>query len=157
MASRRAARTRGFAAPAFAGCAFIDRLVRGADHQARTRLARPYLAERQHPIDSMSALEFSHGEKYPCYCQWGTSAFGSSAVVGSFVASDAGVGEEARTRGFAAPAFAGCALSRVECQMAAFDFPRIHSRSSPSGPKVLQLRALPHPSRLLHTPGRAGQ
>jgi hypothetical protein len=37
---------------------------------------------------------------------------GGSAVVGSFVALDGGVAEEARTRGFAAPAFAGCAFSR---------------------------------------------
>jgi hypothetical protein len=36
--------------------------------------------------------------------------FGCSAVVGSFVASTEGVAEEARTRGFAAPAFAGCAF-----------------------------------------------
>ena len=39
--------------------------------------------------------------------------FGSSAVSGSFVASAGipyGVAEEARTRGFAAPAFAGCAF-----------------------------------------------
>jgi hypothetical protein len=39
---------------------------------------------------------------------------GGSAVVGFFVASVAGlkadVAEEARTRGFATPAFAGCAL-----------------------------------------------
>ena len=35
---------------------------------------------------------------------------GSSAVLGSFVASTSGVAEEARTRGFAAPAFAGCAF-----------------------------------------------
>jgi hypothetical protein len=39
---------------------------------------------------------------------------GSSAVVGFFVASvsgpKAGVAEEARTRGFATPAFAGCAF-----------------------------------------------
>ena len=38
---------------------------------------------------------------------------GSSAVVGCFAASvsgrEAGVAEEARTRSFAAPAFAGCA------------------------------------------------
>jgi hypothetical protein len=38
-ASRRAARTRGFAAPAFAGCAFVDALVRRADHEATRRLA----------------------------------------------------------------------------------------------------------------------
>ncbi len=41
--------------------------------------------------------------------------FGGSAVLGSFVASgesQSGVAEEARTRGFAAPAFAECALSR---------------------------------------------
>ena len=39
-------------------------------------------------------------------------SFGSSAVVGSFVASriPCGVAEGARTRGFAAPAFAGCAF-----------------------------------------------
>jgi hypothetical protein len=36
--------------------------------------------------------------------------FGGSAVVGSFVAPAEGVAEEARTRGFAAPAFAGCAF-----------------------------------------------
>src|SRR5206468_4070695 len=37
--------------------------------------------------------------------------FSSSAILGSFVASAAGrVAEETRTRGFAAPAFAGCAL-----------------------------------------------
>jgi hypothetical protein len=36
--------------------------------------------------------------------------FGGSAVVGSFVASTEDVAEEARTRGFAAPAFAGCAF-----------------------------------------------
>jgi hypothetical protein len=43
-------------------------------------------------------------------------AFGSSAILGSFVASGAtcgGVAEEARTRGFAAPAFAGCAFVEV--------------------------------------------
>jgi hypothetical protein len=43
-----------------------------------------------------------------------TTPFGGSAVVRTFVASvagsEAGVAEEARTRGFAAPAFAGCAL-----------------------------------------------
>jgi hypothetical protein len=43
---------------------------------------------------------------------------GGSAVLGSFVASE-GVAEEARTRGFAAPAFAGCAFiasaARVGC------------------------------------------
>jgi hypothetical protein len=36
--------------------------------------------------------------------------FGGSAVVGSFMAPVEGVAEEARTRGFAAPAFAGCAF-----------------------------------------------
>jgi hypothetical protein len=39
--------------------------------------------------------------------------FGSSAIVGSFLASgetQSGVAEEARTRGFAAPALAGCAF-----------------------------------------------
>jgi len=37
--------------------------------------------------------------------------FGSSAVVGSFGASsERGVAEEVRPRGFAAPAFAGCAF-----------------------------------------------
>jgi hypothetical protein len=39
--------------------------------------------------------------------------FGSSAILGSFVASVAacaGVAEEARTRGFATPAFAGLAF-----------------------------------------------
>jgi hypothetical protein len=35
-------------------------------------------------------------------------ALGSSAILGSFEASS--VAEEARTRGFAAPAFAGCAF-----------------------------------------------
>jgi hypothetical protein len=35
---------------------------------------------------------------------------GGSAVVGSYVASERGVAEEARTRGFAAPALAGCAF-----------------------------------------------
>jgi len=40
--------------------------------------------------------------------------FGSSAILGSFVASlPAGVAEEARTRGFATPAFAGWALVEV--------------------------------------------
>jgi hypothetical protein len=39
--------------------------------------------------------------------------FGGSAVVGSFVASAEGVAEEARTRGFAAPVFAGCAFVEV--------------------------------------------
>ena len=42
--------------------------------------------------------------------------FGSSAILGAFVASEvgyAGVAEEARTRGFAAPAFAGWALVEV--------------------------------------------
>ena len=39
--------------------------------------------------------------------QW---PFGSSAVVGSFGASERGVAEEARTRGFAAPVFTGCAF-----------------------------------------------
>jgi hypothetical protein len=38
---------------------------------------------------------------------------GSSAVVGSFVASTEGVAEEARIRGFAAPALAGCAFVEV--------------------------------------------
>jgi hypothetical protein len=36
--------------------------------------------------------------------------FGGSAVLGTFVASKRCVAEEARTRGFAAPAFAGCAF-----------------------------------------------
>jgi hypothetical protein len=42
--------------------------------------------------------------------------FGSSAILGSFVASGVtcdGIAEEARTRGFAAPAFAGWALVEV--------------------------------------------
>jgi hypothetical protein len=39
-----------------------------------------------------------------------SAPFGCSAVVGSFGASKEGVAEEARTRGFAAPAFAGCAF-----------------------------------------------
>jgi hypothetical protein len=39
------------------------------------------------------------------------TALGSSAVLGSFVRrKETGVAEEARTRGFAAPAFAGCAF-----------------------------------------------
>jgi hypothetical protein len=38
------------------------------------------------------------------------AALGNSAVFGSFVASVEGVAEEARTRSFAAPAFAGCAF-----------------------------------------------
>ena len=38
------------------------------------------------------------------------SPFASSAVLGSFVASGGSVAEEARTRGFAAPALAGCAF-----------------------------------------------
>ena len=42
-----------------------------------------------------------------------SNTFGSSAVVGPFVASLEGVAEEARTRGFAAPAFAGCAFVEV--------------------------------------------
>jgi hypothetical protein len=36
--------------------------------------------------------------------------FSSSAVLGSFVASNEGGAEEARTRGFATPAFTGCAF-----------------------------------------------
>src|SRR5690348_15512450 len=40
---------------------------------------------------------------------------GGSAVVGSYVASTEGVAEEARTRGFAAPAFAGCAFVERWC------------------------------------------
>jgi hypothetical protein len=43
-------------------------------------------------------------------CDSAEHHFGSSAVVGPFVASMEGVAEEARTRGFAAPAFAGCAF-----------------------------------------------
>jgi hypothetical protein len=39
-----------------------------------------------------------------------TTLLGSSAVLGSFVALWEGVAEEMRTRGFAAPAFAGCAF-----------------------------------------------
>jgi hypothetical protein len=42
-------------------------------------------------------------------------SFGSSAVLGSFGGVlESGVAEEARTRGFAAPAFAGCALVEVD-------------------------------------------
>jgi hypothetical protein len=40
-------------------------------------------------------------------------ALGGSAVVGSFVAVLGDVAGEARTRGFAAPAFAGCASVEV--------------------------------------------
>ena len=40
--------------------------------------------------------------------------FGSSAIVGSFVACEDGVAEEARTRGFAPPAFTGFAF--VGCE-----------------------------------------
>jgi len=36
--------------------------------------------------------------------------FGSSAILGSFGRLLVGVAEEARTRGFAAPGFAGCAF-----------------------------------------------
>jgi hypothetical protein len=40
---------------------------------------------------------------------------GGLAVVGSFVASEGGVAEEARTRGFAAPGFPGCAFVEGWC------------------------------------------
>ena len=47
---------------------------------------------------------------------------GSSAILGTFVASGAGVAEEARTRGFAPPAlagfaFLGCCSIRLQSKM----------------------------------------
>ena len=43
------------------------------------------------------------------------SLIGGSAVVGPSWRRRYGVAEEARTRGFAAPAFAGCAFVEVWC------------------------------------------
>src|SRR5437899_858642 len=46
---------------------------------------------------------------FPQESQTPSHPFGGSAILGSFVACEAGVAEEARTRGFAPPAFAGFA------------------------------------------------
>src|SRR5439155_9866028 len=67
--------------------------------------------------------------------------FGSSAIVGSFVACEVGVAEEVRTRGFVPPAFAGftfVAVALLAALLAGTDLQRGHS-------SVNSAVAPPHP------------
>jgi hypothetical protein len=70
------------------------------------REGRPLYLPTIKPISSHAAVSIRK-------TQTPTHLFGSSAIFGSFVAFVEGVAEEARTRGFAPPAFTGLALIEV--------------------------------------------
>ena len=60
------ARTRGFAAPAFAGCAFVEGWYRSRP-SSRRRLSRHRPSGMTTPVRYYVNLASPHGGKYPCY------------------------------------------------------------------------------------------